>query len=405
MTEGALSGIKVIEWAHFHMGPGGGMFLSDMGADVIHVEQRGLGDSMRRVGTMWGVDFALPNDRNLFTEDLLRNKQSLAIDLSTDAGIEVVHRLVADADVFITNMRAATIARARMDYETLSALNPRLVYSHGTAFGPDGPDAEAPGNEILGLARAGLMLGSAPADGEPIYPTVGLNDRLGAIGVAFSVLSALVSRQHTSVGQLVETSLLGWMVNLQAIGAEVAANLGRDPRPPRREQSNNPLYNYYRCSDGTWVALGMMVHVERYWTLTCAALGRPDLETDERFADQALRERNCGALIEIFDECFAKLTFAEWDRAVKAHDLISTKVNALPDLKHDEQVLANGYLVEQKHPDLDSWWYAPTPVRFSRTPVSIRSATPHCGQDNVEVLRTAGYSDAEIDELVNTDVI
>jgi crotonobetainyl-CoA:carnitine CoA-transferase CaiB-like acyl-CoA transferase len=249
------------------------------------------------------------------------------------------------------------------------------------------------------------MLGSAPADGEPIYPTVGLNDRLGAIGVAFGVLSALVARQRTGVGQLVETSLLGWMVNLQAIGAEVAANVGQDPRPPRREQSNNPLYSYYRCSDGTWVALGMMVHVERYWTLTCAALGRPELENDERFADHAARERNCRELIEIFDDCFAKLTFDEWQRAAKTHDLISTKINTLPDLKHDEQVLANNYLVEEAHPDLGSWWYAPTPVRFSQTPVSFRSATRQCGQDNVAVLQAAGYTDHEIDALATAHVI
>jgi len=400
-VSGPLDGIKVVEWAHLHMGPGGGVFLADMGADVIHVEQRVVGDSMRHVDTMWGVDFTLPHDRNVFTEDLLRNKRSLAVDLSTDEGIDIVHRLVREADVFISNMRAKTIERARMDYETLSAFNPRLVYCHGTAFGPEGPDADAPGNEILGLARAGLMLGSAPDGGEPIYPTVGLNDRLGAIGVAFGVLGALVARERSGVGQLVETSLLGWMVNLQAIGAEVAANTQQDPRPPRRGQSNNPLYNYYRCGDGTWVALGMLVHTQQYWPALCDALGVPALATDVRFLDDAAREANRDELVAILDARFADVTFEQWDRAVKAYDLIATRVNSLPDLVRDPQVLANEYLVERPHPELGSFWYAQTPVRYHRTPVSVRSATPHCGQDTVAVLRAAGYDDDEIEALID----
>jgi crotonobetainyl-CoA:carnitine CoA-transferase CaiB-like acyl-CoA transferase len=405
MTDGPLAGIKVVEWAHLHMGPGGGMFLADMGADVIHIEQRGSGDGMRRVGTLWGIDYTLPNDRNAFTEDLLRNKRSIALDLSKPEGVEIVHRLVRDADVFLTNMRPATVKRSQLDYDSLSAINPGLVYCHGTAFGDAGPEKDSPGNEMMGLARSGMMLGSAPTGSEPVYPTAGVNDRLGAIGIAMGVLGALVARERTGVGQLVETSLLGWMVNLQVVGAQIAANTGQDPRPTRRDDANDPLYNFYRCGDGTWVALGMLGYGSRFWPDVCAALGQPDLAWDERFADEAGRDRNRRELIAILDECFARLTFEEWDQLAKKHDFIATKVNALTDLVHDEQVLANGYLEQHPHSDLGTWWYAPTPLRFHRTPVSIRSVAPHCGQDNRSVLGDAGYTREQIEALYATDVI
>jgi len=226
---------------------------------------------------------------------------------------------------------------------------------------------------MMGLAHSGMMLGSAPAGSEPVYPTAGINDRLGAIGMVFGILAALVDRQRTGVGQLVETSLLGWMVNLQVVGAQIAANTGQDLRPTPRDDANDPLYNYYRCGDGTWIALGMLGYGNRFWPHLCTALGRPDLATDDRFADQDSRELNRRALIAIRDECFARVSFEEWDRLAKQHDFISTKVNALTDLVTDEQVLANGYLEQHPHPDLGTWWYAPTPIPIP----------PHPGQHPV----------------------
>jgi crotonobetainyl-CoA:carnitine CoA-transferase CaiB-like acyl-CoA transferase len=405
MKDGPLEGIKVIEWAHVHMGPGSGMFLADMGADVIHVEMRGKGDDMRHLATLWGIDYTLPHDRNAFTEDLLRNKRSLAIDLETTEGKEVLHRLVADADVFITNMRPAAVSKHRMDYETLSGLNPRLIYCHGTGYGPLGPEKDSPGNEMMGLARAGMMLGSAPAGGTPVYPTVGVNDRLGSIGMAMGILSALVARERTGVGQLVETSLLGWMVNLQAVGAQIAANTGQDPRPAPRDDAADPLYNYYQCEDGQWVALGMLGFGNRFWPKVCEALGDPELANDERFADEASRDVNHRELIKIFDALFAKITFEEWDEVAHRFDLIATKINALTDLVHDDQVLANDYLQKLPHPDLGEWWYVTTPLRFGGTPVSIRSCTPQCGENNTDVLEQVGYTDAEISDLAASGVI
>ena len=223
MAVGPLAGITVVEWAHVHFGPGAGMFLGDMGADVIHIETL-QGDGMRTYETLWGNHFMLDHGRNTFTEDLLRNKRSLAIDLSQEGANEIVYRLVDRADVFLTNFRPQAARKLGLTYEELSARKPDLIYAQGTSYGSEGPDKDSPGLEMMGLARGGMMLGSAVAGGEPVYPTMGLNDRIGAIGLQVAILAALVHRERTGEGQLVSTSLLGWQINLQAAAISCVAN-------------------------------------------------------------------------------------------------------------------------------------------------------------------------------------
>jgi crotonobetainyl-CoA:carnitine CoA-transferase CaiB-like acyl-CoA transferase len=404
VSEGPLAGLRVVEWAHVHLGPGAGMFLGDMGAEVIHVESR-EGDMMRHYATLWGNDFMLDHDRNTFTEDLLRNKRSLTVDLNHAEAKEIVYGLVDRADIFVTNFRPAATVKLGMDYETLSARNPRLVYAHGTSYGNVGPEKDSPGLEMMGLARGGMMLGSAVPGGEPVYPTMGLNDRLGAIGLLVAILSALYARERSGVGQLVHTSLLGWMVNLQSVAIACAANTGQDPRPLPRLEQQDPLYTVYRLGDGTWIALGMTIHPEKNWPLVCRALERPELIDDPRFVDAESRALNHRALIDIFDEVFAGMTFDEWDATVHEYELIACRVNALTDLAQDEQIVANDYMVKLPHPELGEWWHVPTPVYYEKTPVSIRSVAPHVGQHTDEILDELGYSEEQIRGLRQREIV
>ena len=406
MPEGPLSGMKVVEWAHAHLGPGAGMFLADMGADVVHVESRGNGDLMRRFETLWGHRFLLDGGkRNTFTEDLLRNKRSLEIDLNKPEGRDVIHRLIEDADVFVTNFRPAAVAKQDMSYEKLLSINPRLIYAHGTSYGSRGPVKDAPGLEMMGLAEGGLMLGSAPPGGEPVYPSVGLNDRLGSIGLLVAILAALVSRDRTGEGQMVHTSLLGWTVNLQAVALSYSANTGNDIRPLRRQDQNDPMYNVYELGDGNWIALGMVIHAEKYWPLLCTALDRIDLLDDPRFAGYQKRDEHHRELIAVLDEEFAQLTYPEWEARVAEHGLIACRVNSLTTLHEDEQVLANDYMVKRPHRDLGEWWYAPTPIEFQKTPVSIRSEAPLLGEHTDEILAELGLSEHEIRDLRDREVV
>jgi crotonobetainyl-CoA:carnitine CoA-transferase CaiB-like acyl-CoA transferase len=404
MPDGPLAGIKVVEWAHVHFGPGAGMFLSDMGADVVHVESRD-GDMMRRYVSLWGNQFLLEHDRNTFTEDLLRNKQSLTVDLRHEEAREIVRKLADDADVFVTNYRPQAGRKLGLDYETLAQRNARLIYAQGTSYGTVGPEKDAPGLEMMGLARGGLMLGSAIDGQDPVYPTMGLSDRLGAIGLLVAILSALVARERTGVAQLVETSLLGWTVNLQASAISCAANTGQAVRPLPRTEQDDPNYNVYRLGDGTWVALGMTVHPDKYWPLICRAIGRPELVDDPRFVDFASRQANFRDLIDIYDEMFARMSWPEWEAKIREHELISCKVSALTELADDDQITENEYLVKLPHPELGEWWYVPTPVRYEKTPVAVRSEAPHVGQHTEEILVGLGYSPGEIEDLRAREVV
>jgi crotonobetainyl-CoA:carnitine CoA-transferase CaiB-like acyl-CoA transferase len=400
-----MAGVRVIEWAHAHMGPGAGMFLADMGADVVHVEQPVVGDSMRRFATLWGHNFLLEAERNTFTEDLLRNKRSLTLDLDQPEAREILLRLVDDADVFLTNFRPAAARKHDLDYDALAARNPRLIYARGTAYGERGPEKDSPGLEMMGLARGGLMLASAPEGGEPVYPTMGLNDRLGSIGVLVAILAALYARERTGEGQMVATSLMGWTINLQAVAISYAANVGKDLRPLERTDQSDPLYNVYKLGDGTWIALGMVIHPERFWPRLCHALELEELVDDERFAGFEPRERNHRELIGILDSAFARLDWGEWEERSKREEMIACRVNGLPDLVDDEQVAANEYLVKRPHPDLGEFWYAPTPIEFSKTPVSVRTAAPHVGQHTEELLGELGYSPEQVADLRGREVV
>jgi CoA:oxalate CoA-transferase len=402
---GPLAGVRVIEWAHAHMGPAGGMFLGDMGADVVHVE-RPDGDIMRRTVGTWGVSHMLPHGRNAIFEDLSRNKRSLALDLSKPAGGRIMHGLVKHADVFLTNMRPAATVKHRLDYETLSQLNPRLIYCGATSFGERGPERDSPGLEMMGMARSGMLFGSSVRGQPPQHPTVGTSDRLGGIGIALGVISALYARERTGDGQAVYTSQLGWGVNLQTVAVHIGANTGQNHRPVPREEANDPLYNWYQCKDGTWTALGMIIYGERFWPIVCDVLGLKEIVDDARFATTEAREANRRELIAIFDEAFARITYPEWERAVHENDLIATRVNELTDLATDEQILANEYIQRQEHPVLGPWNWVTTPLRFTKTPVSIRTPAPEIGEHTDDVLRDyLGTSPEELERLRADGVI
>ena len=406
LPPGPLAGMRVIEWAHAHMGPAGGTFLGDMGADVIHIEVPGAGDMMRYHEGTWGVRQMLPDGRNAIFEDLSRNKRSIAIDLKRPEGRRIVHELVRDADVFLTNMRPAAVEKLELDYETLAEINPRLIYCGGTSFGERGPDKDSPGLEMMGLARSGMLFGGALQGEPPAYPTVGISDRLGGIGIAMGILAALVHRERTGEGQAVYTSQLGWGVNLQTVAIHIAANTGQVQRPVPRDDTNDPLYNWYRCRDGTWTALGMIIYGDRFWPQICQVLGLYDLAEDPRFATVAARDENHRELIAILDDAFARIDYTDWERAVRERGFIATRVNDLTDLATDEQILANEYIKEQDHPALGPWKWVTTPLRFTKTPVSIRTPAPGIGEHTDEVLTgVLGYAPDQIAQLRTDDVV
>ena len=407
----ALHGIKVIDWTIWQFGPVAATMLGDLGADVIKIESLD-GDPGRAVFSASGVDRSLPAGRNAYFEANHRNKRSVALDLKKSEGVEIVHKLVSDADVFIQNFRKGVAERLGLGYETLADLNPRLIYGSGSGYGPEGPDSENPALDSAAQARSGLMYATGP-DGSDPYPVQGVvGDQIGGITLACGILAALVARSIHGVGQRVDTSHLSSSIWLQGLAVSMGLLTRHKPdseinltyNPPRTD-AYNPLANYYRCADGRWMMLANF-QADRYWPSFAAALGLGDLIDDPRFADTISRGENRHELIPILDRVFARKTYDEWAGILESSgDFIFSPVQSLTELPDDPQVIANDYITEVDHPDLGRVKLANHPVTYGATPHSIRSVAPELGQHTEEVILELGYTWEDIAHLQDRGVI
>jgi crotonobetainyl-CoA:carnitine CoA-transferase CaiB-like acyl-CoA transferase len=399
-----LEGIRVLDWTIWQQGPVCTAMLGDLGAEVIKLEEREAGDPGRALFKVSGTDLSdLPS---FYFEANNRNKKSLTLDLKKSEAREIVYRLVSKSDVFVQNFRKGVAARLGLDYATLCEHNPKLIYASATGYGPEGPDSAEPSFDHLGLARSGIML----AAGEPGMPPLGIAggvaDQMGAIMLAYGVLAALLARERLGIGQQVDASHLGSMTFLQGLSVSARLLIGKQFRRTARDRADNPLWNHYCCGDGKWIALAML-QSDRYWPDFCDALGRPDLVSDERFADQHERSVNSEAAIAILDEVFATKPRAEWMKILRDRgDLIFTLVNSVDDLPEDPQVRANDYVIDFEHPQYGKTQVLGVPVRLSRTPGQVRMPAPEFGQHTEEILLDLlDYDWEQITELRKREVI
>jgi crotonobetainyl-CoA:carnitine CoA-transferase CaiB-like acyl-CoA transferase len=400
-----LDGIRVLDWTIWQQGPVCSAMLGDLGADVIKIESRDTGDPGRGILKMAGVDVS---DRpNFYFEANNRNKRSLVLDLQRPEAREVVYELVARSDVFVQNFRKGVAARLGLDYASLERHNPKLVYASATGYGPEGPDSGEPSFDHLGLARSGIMLAAGEPDMPPLAIAGGVADQMGAIMLAYGIMAALVARERHGVGQQVDASHLGSMAMLQGLSLSMRLMLGGAMPRSHRKAAANPLWNHYACADGRWLALAML-QPDRYWADFTRAIGRPELVSDERFADLKARVRNAEACIEILDATFATRPRDEWIRTLRESegDFIFTIVNSVQDLPDDPQMRANDYIVDFDHPQFGSTTVMGVPVQLSRTPGGVSRPAPEHGQHTEEVLmELLGYDWGRIAELREKQVI
>ncbi len=400
-----LEGIRVLDWTIWQQGPVCSAMLGDFGAEVIKIEEREVGDPGRGILKASGVD--LSDRPNFYFEANNRNKKSLTLDLRKDEAREIVHQLAAKSDVFVQNFRRGVAGRLGLDYETLRRHNPKLIYASATGYGPEGPDSGEPSFDHLGLARSGIMLAAGEPGMPPLAIAGGIADQMGAIMLAYGVMTALVARERFGVGQQVDASHLGSMAMLQGLSLSMKLMMGfAMPRQPRAS-AGNPLWNHYRCRDDKWIARAML-QSDRYWADFCRALGRADLAADQRFADAKLRAQNSAAVVEALDAAFASKTREEWIETLRSSegDFVFTVVNSVDDLPDDPQVRANDYIVDFEHPQHGKTQMVGIPVRLSETPGSVRSAAPEFGQHTEEVLiDLLGYDWDRLTELRKQEVI
>jgi len=399
-----LDGVRVIDWTIWQQGPVASLMLGDLGADVIKIEERVGGDPGRGVLKAQGLD--LRDRPNFYFEANNRNKRSLTVDLKKPAGVAIVQRLAERADVFVQNFRKGVAGRLGLDAATLRAQNPRLVYASASGYGPEGPESGAPSFDYLGLARSGIMYSCGEPDDEPLAIAGGIADQMGAIMLAYGIVTALLARERTGRGQEVDASHLGSMAWLQGLGLSARLMLGRAlPRQPRRF-ATNPLWNHYRCGDGLWLALSML-QPDRYWERFCAVLEIPEAAADARFKSMLDRMMNAGECIALLDQVFARRPRAEWlRRLAEGGDFIYSIINAVDDLPDDPQMQANGYVTAFEHPAFGPTQVVGLPVRLSDTPGSIRLPAPEFGQHTEAILtEVLGYSWEEIGRLRDQEVI
>jgi len=391
-----LAGYRVLELAHLIAGPVCGMYLADMGAEVVKIEQPSGGDASRTL-----YDPLLGGDSAVFLT-VNRNKKSVALDLAHPDGRALFGRLVESADVVIEAYRGGVAEKLGIDYASLQPLNPGLVYCSLSAFGPEGPWREKPGLDMLVQAMGGLMAVTGEPDGAPLLCGAPVVDTLGAFSAGLGVLTALLHRERTGEGQRVDVSLLNGALITHAARLSVFFVTGQEPG---RQGSAHPYmvpFQAFRAKDG-WIYVA--VWVDRLWPPFCTAIERPALATDPRFSSRQHRLSHRPELVALLEPVFLERPVKEWMARLEKHEVLCAPVNRYADLPTDPQVLASGMLVPEDHPRAGRLTTLDTPIRFSRTPGGIRTHAPALGEHTDEVLRQAGVTPDEIARLRAAQVV
>ncbi|OBI79285.1 CaiB/BaiF CoA transferase family protein [Mycobacterium asiaticum] len=378
---GPVEGIRVVELGVWVAGPATGGILADWGADVIKIEPPS-GDPGRLFGRMLGCDLGV----NPPFEMDNRSKRSIVLDLTTESGRGTALELLADADVFITNVRQGALQRLGLDYESVSAANPRLVYGLITGYGDSGPDADRAAYDVAAFwSRGGIAhLLTRPGDTPP-FQRGGMGDHSAGMTLAAAVCAALLARERTGAGQLVSTSLYRQGAYTVSFDLNTYLLTGQPIAIGQRASMGNPCMNNYAAGDGRrfWI---VGLEVDRHWPALCRVVGRTEWLDDPRYANARGRAVNAVQLIAELDELFATKPLAEWSELFAAEpDFFWSPINSIEDVVADEQFHAAGGIVDV--PDGDSSVpMVATPADFRGTPWSPRSVAPALGQHTDEVL-------------------
>ncbi len=405
MNDGPLNGIRVLEATIYLFASAAGAVLADWGADVIKVENVVAGDPARSTAA-WGLP-AEVGGLNYLWEVSNRGKRGIAVDLSTEPGREILLRLAEDSDVFLTNFRPSARRRLGIDVNDLMARNPKIVYARASATGPRGPEAENAGFDgVTYWARSGAA-SSAPRDSEdrlPSMPGPAFGDTQSGMALAGGICAALLAREKTHKGIVVDTSLLaaGLWAMQPTIAGESLVNSGTLPVQYHFD-SANPINTMYRTSDDRFIMLGML-QADRYWAEFCVAVGRPEWLGDERFVDTEGRSRHRRACIEMLDELFGSRTLAEWQELFSTQEFPWDVARLPGEVKDDRQAVANGYVHEVMHPGGTGIRLIAAPAQFDEFVEPICSAPRH-GEHTIEVLRELGTDQTEILDLQNTGIV
>jgi crotonobetainyl-CoA:carnitine CoA-transferase CaiB-like acyl-CoA transferase len=386
---GILAGVRVLEVAEHTFVPAASALLADWGAEIIKVEHAQRGDAMRGLavtGTM-----AVGSDVHALLEHSNRGKKSLGLDLQSPEGLDVLYRLAATCDVFLTNKLPGVRRRLKIDVDDIRAHNPKIIYARGTGQGERGPDADKGSYDSLAFwARSGIAMGAKRPEYDlvPTPPAPGFGDSLGAMTIAGGIMGALFHRERTGEATIVDVSLLG--VGLWGMGQAMALSLLMDKAwaPPPDSSMTNPLSRNYTTKDGKVLAFTCL-QAGKYWPLLCDAIARPDLASDERFADHAALMEHRVEAIAALEAVFASATLDHWREQLEGFTGQWAVVQDTLEAAVDPQTVANGYLQECRTAGGVPFRLVAAPVQYDEQP-AVPSRAPEFNEHGDEILAALG---------------
>ncbi|MBI2089009.1 MAG: CoA transferase [Deltaproteobacteria bacterium] len=390
----ALEGIRVLDLSSYIAGPFATMFLGDLGAEVIKIETPREGDPFRtwdKEPKLYSPTFCSFN----------RNKKSLTLNLQTPQGKEIFLRLARDADVIVENFRPGVVERLGIGYETVRGINPRIIYCSISAFGQSGPYRERPGYDTIGQALSGLL--SLLTDLEsPKGPGAAFSDHLGGIYGCYGVLGALLARERTGQGQMVETSLLE--ATMSFIGYSITQCLFTGEVPRMGSRLKQAQVYAFVAGDGFPFVIHLS-HPPKFWEGVTEVARRPDLRNDPRFRDRHARIKNYEELEEILKEIFRTEPREHWLKSLEERDVPCAPIRTVHEVFEDPQVRHLDRLVTIQDAELGAFQLVKNGANLRGTPIDIGLAPPKLGEHSEEILRQVGYSAAEIGDYRDKGII
>ena len=391
----ALDGIRVLELTNFMAGPYAGMLLADMGADVIKVENPRGGDFARQ-------NPPFLNGESVGFMAINRNKRSLTINLKHPRGRDIFLSLARDADVVLENFRPGTMRDLGIDAATLQAINPHLIFCSASAFGQAGPYSQRAGLDLIAQGMSGLMSITGEPGGRPVKVGVPVADLTCALFCVYGILSAIIARQKTGHGQVIDGNLLEAAIALEIWETSGYFATGQTPGPLGSAHRTSAPYQAVRTSDG---AITIGAATPNTWQALCRTLGRPELATDERFADNPRRKANESALIEAIEAITTTKTSDHWHAALEAAGVPCGGLNDIAAVAEDPHLRERGFIIDVEHPKAGPTRATGFPVKLSETPATLRRPAPVLGQHTHEILSELGFGEEEFEALQETGVI
>ncbi len=397
-----FSGLRVIDAATVIAAPAAAMMLADFGADVIKIEQPGAGDMLRIIRD---VPETVPGGEDYMWQMDGRNKRGITLDLKSEEGMDVLKKLVAGCDVFITNHPYSVRESLGLTYEDLKPLRPDMIYASLTAYGEQGPERGRKGFDQLAYwARSGLMDLMRSPDTPPVQGLSGMGDHPTGVAIYAGIVTALLHRERTGEGGMVHTSLLAnglWSCSAIAQGAMAGGNTAMFRAA--RSQSGG-MFRLYECNDGRWLQMNMVRNTE-LMSLMFVAMDAADLLADQRFATPERAYENRGALGDEIQKIIGERSSAEWMALFDQYDVPVNLVAEVEEKGTDEQVLINNMAVKPEDPGFGVPLLVKHPIQVTSVPPVAPKAPPGPGEHSDEILRELGYSDAEIAAMHERGVI